>query len=199
MYAQAISEHGLLPQRRDLRAARPGDSHESELERSGAPRDLFSTTQTMDWPSARPGSLGALLDALPVPAMLIDEAHQVAVANQGCRFDSDRAETGSLPFESLLALPRERDRLRILKERARRVIDEAFLAHGPRVAEAILTLGGKRIWARLQMRKIRIEGERYLLILIQDVTEERVRERIDKAAIASLAAMNQKLRSTAPK
>jgi len=199
MYAQAISNGGLLPQSRDLRAARSGDSDEPGIEQSGAPRYLSSTTQTVDWPAARPGSLGALLDALPVPAMLIDEVQQVAAANQGCRFVSDRTETGGLPFESLLALPRDLDRVRILKERARGVIDEAFLAHGPRVAEAILTLGGRRVWARLQMRKIRIEGERYLLILVQDVTQERVRERIDKAAIASLAAMNQKLRPTAPK
>ncbi|MEW6532667.1 MAG: hypothetical protein AB1473_17685 [Thermodesulfobacteriota bacterium] len=140
-----------------------------------------------------------LLAVLPVPAMLIDEAHFVVVANQRCLFDHGQTETGSLRFESLLALPRDQERALILKHRARQVIEEAFEAQGPRVAETILIMGGKRVWARLQMRKIRKERERFLLVLIEDITEERLRERVDKAAIASLAAMNQKLRLGAPK
>jgi hypothetical protein len=153
----------------------------------------MSTTQTMNWHSIKPGSSGNLLAILPVPAMLIDEAHQVVVANQSCLFDSEQIGMAGLPFESLFALPRDAERARRLKQRARQAIDEAFGAQGPRVAEAILTLGSKRVWARLQMRKTRIEGERFLLVIVEDLTEERLRERVDKAAIASLAAMNKKV------
>ena len=198
MQAQAISERGSALQERDLRAVRRGRPDESGSEQSSSPRYSMSTTQTVNWHSISPGSSGNLLAVLPVPAMLIDEAHQVVVANQCCQFASIQTRTGSLPFESLLALPRDRERAGTLKQRARQVIEEAFTAQGPRVAEAILTLGGKRVWARLQMRKIRIEGERFLLVLVENLTEEGLRERVDKAAIASLAAMNKKLGVRAP-
>ncbi|MEW6112523.1 MAG: hypothetical protein AB1664_10380 [Thermodesulfobacteriota bacterium] len=158
----------------------------------------MTSTQTMNWRSLRPDPSRKLLAVLPVPAMLIDEAHFVVVANQCCLFDCESIATGSLRFESLLALPRDHERALTLKQRARQVIEAAFAAQGPRVAEAILVMGGKRVWVRLQMRKIRKERERFLLVLIEDITEERLRERVDKAAIASLAAMNKKIGVRAP-
>ncbi len=135
--------------------------------------DVYSTG-TFDLSSIGTTSLGLLLDALPIPVLVIDRSHSVVFVNRACsRISAGYEAIRELPFASLMPLPTNPFRARTLRDKAESLIDKAFSTRKPQAAEAILEIGHRRIWARLHLRSVRIGNERQLLVIIQDLTLEK--------------------------
>ncbi|HMK36503.1 MAG TPA: hypothetical protein VK463_15625 [Desulfomonilaceae bacterium] len=114
-------------------------------------------------------SFGKLLDALPVPAMLIDYAYNIGFANQACgTISSNYKIVQGVPFASLV--PRSRN-----SEKARAVMKKVFFTRKSVVAEGILEIDARKVWGRLYFRSIRVGHERYILLVIEDLTAEKTR------------------------
>jgi DNA-binding CsgD family transcriptional regulator len=152
-------------------------------------------------------TFGKLLQALPIPAILVDRSQKMTVMNQACaRIGPEYQEFQSAKFSELI--PHQKTADLIVS-----VLREVFATRKPQIREAILKMGESRIWARLTFRSIRIMRERFLLVMVEDLTaekeklallkqhqreltkardelEERVRERT-----AALATANETLRS----
>ncbi len=139
----------------------------------------FSSSGIVDLRSIGTTALGKLLEALPVPIMLIDKWFFVAFANQAfSRISEDYKELQGARFLDVLPSPDDADRARLLTEKTMALLERVFVDRKPQQAEAILKIGQKRIWARLYLRSIRANADRHIMVIIEDVTSERSQARI---------------------
>jgi signal transduction histidine kinase len=112
-------------------------------------------------------TFGKVLQALPIPVFLVDTSYRIIMANQAWgRIAENYGEIVFRPFSELF--PQESP-----AQRAQAILEEVFSQRRSRVAQATLEIGNKRIWARITFRSIRIASERFVLILIEDLTADR--------------------------
>ena len=136
---------------------------------------------TFDLGSVGSTSFGRLLDSLPVPAILIDPSNRVVFSNQGCtRLTSDYQDLFGVSFLDLVPRPSDRERAQVLANKTLSLLDRVFRTRKPLTAEAILEIHRRRIWTRLHLRAVKISSSRYVLVLIEDVTEEKKQLALNK-------------------
>lgn len=122
-------------------------------------------------------ALGKLLDALPVPALLIDQWFCVAFVNHSCeQLDTTFEDMKGSRFTDLLAYPENPARAHSLKTKGMTLLERVFADTSPQTAEAILEIGKHRIWARLHLRSVRVVSDRHIMVIIEDVTSERTHQ-----------------------
>lgn len=135
--------------------------------------DVYSSG-TFDLSAISSSSIGKLLDALPIPVLLIDHWFQVGFANRSCeRISSDYRKIKGVPFADLVPLPNDTGRAQKLTQKTQALIERAFETRRPQVSEAILEIDNNRIWARLHLRSVRIGLERHVLLIIEDLTHDK--------------------------
>lgn len=143
-------------------------------------------------------SFGKLLQALPIPTMLIDRSGVIVYANNACGKISANYETiQGGHFAELLPDPAGANK-------ARSMIDALFSTRKTQVGEAVLKMGNNTIWGRMNFRSVKTGSERMLLCLVEDLTlqkkqqlqSRRQRELLEKrveARTSELKASNQRL------
>jgi PAS domain-containing protein len=136
---------------------------------------------TFDLGSVGSTSFGRLLDSLPVPAILIAPSNRVVFSNQGCtRLTADYQDLSGVSFLDLVPRPSDRERAQVLANKTLSLLDRVFRTRKPLSAEAILEIHRRRIWTRLHLRAVKISSSRYVLVLIEDVTEEKKQLALNK-------------------
>ena len=114
-------------------------------------------------------TFGKLLEALPMPAFLIDLSYCVAFANKACRkISADYEGIEGTSFSSLFP------ELSASKK-VGAIVEEVFSTRKFQVSEATLRAGGRKIWARMSFRSLRMGKDRLILALVEDLTSERKR------------------------
>jgi hypothetical protein len=127
----------------------------------------LSSTGSFDLGILAAGTFGKLLDALPVAAMLVDSSFCVAYANRACANISINYNViNGTPFASLV--PRSRN-----AEKAKEILKKVFMKRKSVVAEAILEMDARKLWGRLHFRSVRIGEDRFVLVVIEDLTSEK--------------------------
>jgi signal transduction histidine kinase len=112
-------------------------------------------------------TFGKLLQSLPIPAFLVDQRHLVMVANQACaRIEADYGRVQGRVFSDLFPTPSDATKVS-------EILNEVFQTRKPRAMQGMLRIGKGNIWARLTFRSIRIIDNRSVLVLVQDLTNER--------------------------
>ena len=97
-------------------------------------------------------TFGKLTQALPLPALLIDQSCNIVVANQACRRISHEYEKIlDTPFSELFPDPPTARKVQALAE-------EVFANRKPKIGEGIIEIGKGKIWGRITLRSIRIMG-----------------------------------------
>ncbi len=113
-------------------------------------------------------TFGRLLQSLPIPTLLVDESFSISVANEACRkIKPDYEKFLGTLFSSLF--PGESS------ARALAILETVFKDRRPRSAKGILDVGQHKKWTRMIFRSIRILKERFVLVLIEDITLEKAR------------------------
>ena len=108
-----------------------------------------------------------LLDALPVPTMLIDMSCNIVFANYACNRVGAASEPIRIgPFTDLVQDTSS-------AEKIRGFIAEVFSTRKTKVAEAMLRIGTSKIWGRVHLRSLRIGNFRSVLALVEDLTHEK--------------------------
>jgi len=147
------------------------------------PRENFVSTVTIDLGSLltesvtssgsfdlrrfRITTFARLLEALPIPTLLINPLGSVIFGNQACgKISLDHEKMRGIPFSTLLPD-------RASGKRVQSMMDKVFADRKPRVSEALLGKGKGKTWARMNFRAIRIGKERAILLLIEDLTLEK--------------------------
>jgi len=113
-------------------------------------------------------TFGKLIQALPIPAFLVDEHLHISASNQACgRFTPEHRKIQGKPFMSLFGGPGA-------SKKAQTLLQQVFSDRKPRIGEGTLRMEDAMVWARMTFRSIRIMNERFVLVLIEDLTRERV-------------------------
>lgn len=115
------------------------------------------------------GTFGKLLKVLPLPVLIIDQFRDVVVANPAWRDISTRYEQ-MLGRPLFRLFPNRSDALE-----AESLITDVFSTRKTASWEASLEIDGNKLWGRLTFRSIRMHGQRYQLILIEDRSAEKQR------------------------
>jgi two-component system, sensor histidine kinase and response regulator len=124
-------------------------------------------TAGFDFKEVRTTSFGKLLNALPLPTILIDQSGVIAFANQACKkINTDAHTIIGTPFSGLFPDAAS-------ARNAQSLVERVFATRKPLVAEAVLEIEKSRIWGRMNFRCLRIGGERSVLLLLEDLTLEK--------------------------
>jgi signal transduction histidine kinase/CheY-like chemotaxis protein len=112
-------------------------------------------------------TFGKVLQALPIPVLLIGQSYRVVKANQAWGKISDRyAEIESRLFTKLFPE-------RSLAKTMQGILEDVFSTRKPSIVQAVLEIDKREIWARLTFRSIRIAEKRFVLVLLEDLTHEK--------------------------
>jgi hypothetical protein len=156
----------------------------------------FSASGVVDLRSIGSTALGKLLEALPIPMMLVDQWFCVAFTNSAFgKISPDYKQIHGERFIDVLPSPKDEQRGRMLMEKTTALLERVFADRKPARAEAILEIGGKRIWARLHLRSIRVNADRHIMVMIEDVTAERSQQRVTERDEKKLLQIVQEMRT----
>ncbi|MGO9567917.1 MAG: PAS domain S-box protein [Desulfomonilaceae bacterium] len=112
-------------------------------------------------------TFGQVLQALPIPAFLIDQDCNLLFANQACsKISSSYEKILGAPFRTLFPNPAVSSKVQLL-------LEDVFSTRKTKVAQGILQLQESIVWARITFRSVRIMQERHLLALIEDLSSEK--------------------------
>jgi diguanylate cyclase (GGDEF)-like protein/PAS domain S-box-containing protein len=111
-------------------------------------------------------TFGKLIQALPIPTLLIDRSYRITIANQAWKkvspdYDKIQGKLFSLIFPNSESA-----------KQAQAILEEVFSTRKPRVVEANLKIQKSRIRGRMTFRSIRIAEDRLVLVLFEDLTAE---------------------------
>jgi len=108
-----------------------------------------------------------LLQALPVPVLLVDESFTVIFANQAWEKISDDFET--IQGQPVFTIFRDEREARAAKT----LMENLFATRKQQVISASLGIDDNRMWARANFRSIRLAGQRLALVIAEDLTAEK--------------------------
>lgn len=129
--------------------------------------EKLTESGSFDLRGFRLSSLGRLLGALPIPALLVDSQFSIIFANESSRkLGDDVGKIQSIPFCSLF--PRTRDAAYFAD-----LIKDVFFTRKLRVGEGLVEVGSNRVWGRMNFRCLRLGESRFVLVLIEDLTLEK--------------------------
>ncbi len=147
-----------------------------------------SDSGTFDFRGIHATSFGQLLQAIPIPALLIDQARNIAFANRAWRNISSKYEhIQGKPLTCLF--PHGEHAVQ-----ACTLLEEAFLTSRQQAVEALLKVNGTRVWGRINFRAIRIGVHKLMLLLIEDLTLARKQLILNREQRTKLVEANARLR-----
>jgi hypothetical protein len=119
--------------------------------------------------------MGMLLDALPLSVMVVDQLHYVIFANEFCRkLNPSPDYFRGKRFVDLFLAPKDSQQAAMLAHKAVTLMERVWEERRPQAAEAILRFDKKRIWCRIHLRSVKLCSSRYALVMIEDLTWERI-------------------------
>lgn len=158
----------------------------------------LSSSGTFNLAGVESTALGRLLQALPIPAVVIEKSGHVVFLNRYCeKVSPDYHKVHGSHFTALL--PDE-----TAARQAESVIKRVFSTRSEQVVEGRLVLGEKRVLVRFHFQAIRLGKEKLILGLAEDLTAERerlsltekLRDRLEKSVAErteELQKANEKL------
>lgn len=112
-------------------------------------------------------TFGKLLLALPIPAFLIDDTLRITFCNEALgKLANDTQTVQGRSFFSLFPDAEE-------IYGARTSVTRIFEERKPLLRQGWMQIGTRTIWARIYFRSVRLDKERAILILIEDLTLEK--------------------------
>jgi PAS domain S-box-containing protein len=119
-------------------------------------------------------TFGKVIQSLPIPAFLTDRSHNIVSANEASvKIIPEYESVMGTPFRNLFPHPPS-------SQRVQTVLEDVFATRTPRVHEAIMEIHKQRVWARMTLRSVRIGQDRYILLLIEDLTREKKQSQLNE-------------------
>lgn len=131
------------------------------------PMSQLTESGSFDLRGFQVSSVGRLLDALPLIALLVGSDHRIVFANElSSRFAGENQPIIGNHFTSLF--PRIPE-----AARAEELMKTVFQGRKLRLGEGAVELGATRMWGRMNFRPIRIGSKRFVLVLVEDLSLEK--------------------------
>jgi two-component system cell cycle sensor histidine kinase/response regulator CckA len=153
---------------------RDPDEFTETIDLTGLLIENLTATGSYDLRRLRASSLNKLLHALPIPALLVDRSHYVIFANEAwTKTIAKRQKIEGRIFSFLTKAENH-------AADAQSLVERVFLERKPQVKEVMINAGVKKIWGRMHLRPVRMSHERFILILVQDLSPEKKRMSLSK-------------------
>jgi PAS domain S-box-containing protein len=112
-------------------------------------------------------SFGKLLRSLPLPAILVDRSNSISVVNDAWEkicpdYESIVGNAFAWLFPNLNEAAKAED-----------LIEKIFEDRKPKVMQGVLQIDKTKIWARVNLRAVKLGDERGILALVEDLTGEK--------------------------
>ncbi len=132
-------------------------------------REEVTASGSYDLRDVETTTLGRLLHALPIPALLTEGSGRIIFANLACRrIHPHSPDLPGQPFSTLFPVDSEATNVLPL-------IKQALTSAELPTREAVVGMGNDRTWCRLSFRSLRIRGEKCVLVLVEDLSAEKER------------------------
>jgi two-component system cell cycle sensor histidine kinase/response regulator CckA len=126
--------------------------------------DDVSSSGSFDLKRSRVSPFEKLLQAIPIPTLLVGKTCTIILANRACkRVTGEPQKIEGQPFSVLF--PNRAD-----GQRAEELIRKVFHNRIPLVAEGMLGTDHIRMLGRIHFRSVRIQKMRMMLVIIEDIT-----------------------------
>ncbi|MBI5250382.1 MAG: PAS domain S-box protein [Desulfomonile tiedjei] len=126
-----------------------------------------TTSGSFDLRQVKNITFGKLLEAIPIPTLLIDPSHSIVFANESvAKIGGDSGSIIGVSFSSLFPTPSE-------VQNATAVLNQIFVDRKTHVFEGLIQLGSKMLWCRVNLRSLRFRSRRSVLAIIEDLTAEK--------------------------
>ncbi len=144
-----------------------GFDRTESIDLSGLFTEDVTVSGSFDLTDFEVSSIGKLLNALPIPALLLDRSQTILFAGESCKKVSLKyKKVIGEKFSVLFPNPDD-------AEDARQMIENVILYRIPQVKESVLRIGRGRIWCRMYMRPLRMLMDRTVMVLVEDLTFEK--------------------------
>lgn len=112
-------------------------------------------------------TFGKLLEAIPVPTLLIEPSHSIVFANESiAKIGGDPSSMVGVSFSSIFPTPSE-------IQNAKAVLNQIFVDRKTHVFEGLIQVASKMLWCRINLRSLRFRNRRSVLAIIEDLTAEK--------------------------
>jgi len=153
---------------------RDPDEFTETIDLTGLLIENLTVTGSYDLRRLRASSLNKLLHALPIPALVVDRSHYVIFANEA--WTKTISKRHKIEGRIFSFLTKHEDHA----AEAQSLVERVFVERKPQVKEVMLNMGPRQIWGRMHLRPLRMSHERFILILIQDLSPEKKRLELSK-------------------
>ena len=178
----------------DLTSQQARDETTQTIDVSNMFKDVLVSDGDFDLGKIPFTALGRLLDALPIPALLVDSHYRLIFSNNSIeQLGSDKHKLQGILFTDLLARSNNAEKSKVLINKTEWMLKKAFTARQPQQAETILCVLGSKRWCRLHFRTIRVLSTVYMLILAEDITSERIENHVKRKEEFQLKKKNADL------
>ena len=127
----------------------------------------LSMSGSFDFREIETTSIGKLLEALPIPSLLISVSGSIIFANQAWEQISSAYRTRlHRPFRELFPNPS-------VSRKVESIVRSVFSTRKSQVAKGVLEIESQQIWGRMHFRPLRMGDERAVLVLVEDLTSEK--------------------------
>ncbi|HTY23982.1 MAG TPA: PAS domain S-box protein [Desulfomonilaceae bacterium] len=112
-------------------------------------------------------TFGKVIQALPIPTLLIGRSFRIVGVNQAWgKINLNYEELRDTLFSHLFPEAS-------IARKVQSLLEDVFSTRKPVVAHGTLEMGNSRIWARMTFRSIRVMEERFILVLVEDLTADK--------------------------
>jgi len=124
-------------------------------------------TGSFDFQEGRFKAFAKLLNSLPIPAFLVDPSGALLIANDASAIFGIEAETlRGRHFSGLFPYPND-------GWKAATTVKQVYSSRKNQILELAMGVGENRVWGRLHFRSLRLESDRAILVLVEDLTLEK--------------------------
>jgi PAS domain S-box-containing protein len=123
-----------------------------------------SASGSFDVRGVQATAIGKLLQAIPVPVILVDQSYCIAFANQACgRISTEYEKILGKPVSVIFPYAGSPGGIEAL-------IETVFSTRRAQVTEGVLEIEDSRIWGRVSFRSVRMHDTRAILLLVEDLS-----------------------------
>ncbi|MGO9566710.1 MAG: ATP-binding protein [Desulfomonilaceae bacterium] len=137
------------------------------IDPKGFSRENVTESGSFDLRRTTLDAFGHLMDAMPMPILLIDISGCIQFVNSAfLNISANPSEMLGASFSSLFPNA-------AATRKAETLLEKVVTQRKPQFGESLLLVGGKEIWSRMNFRSIRFGNERSILVVIEDLTTEK--------------------------
>ncbi len=160
-------QEGSVEDSQEIRLLEPKDVATETIDLDNLFGAELTASASFDFTWIEQAAFGKLLEAIPVPAFLVDSVRLIVFANHSLmKITRNYHDLKGQPFISIFPNSVE-------AARAEALLDSIFLDRKPKYLEGVVTILGTRIWGRMHLRAIRVSEQRLILVLVEDLTAEK--------------------------